>query len=96
MDTEHRPPPYTVIKLSRLRPGERFVYYRGDFKEDIEQAEAEAPNYAKALRQIRDAAFALAARGQITLKQETRSLTKHARGSEKGRLRYFEYIAIGA
>jgi hypothetical protein len=87
--------PHTVARLRSLRPGERFVYYRGDFKDDVERAEAEmAPCYANALRQIRDTARELAKAGRIRLSEEGFSLSKHPHGRHS-RMHYFAYIAIG-
>jgi hypothetical protein len=96
MDTDApMPTPYTVVKLHNLRPGERLVYYRGDFEDDVERAEAEmAPCYANVLRQIRDTARELAKAGRIRLSEEAFSLSKHPHG-RNSRVHYFAYIATG-
>lgn len=64
----------TLARLVRLTPGERMIYYTGDFEEDIFRAERGshrrdgiAPAYAALLRTIRETAEDLAAAGRVRL-----------------------------
>jgi hypothetical protein len=40
---------WTTERLTALRPGERFMYYRGDFETDIPRSSRNAPTYGRPL-----------------------------------------------
>lgn len=92
------PVPFTIHWLKALKPGERFVFYRGKFSNDIERSaphsgntgnkrDRGASNYLRLLRSIEDTARELEKDGKIVIDVR---VEKTDNGAE-----YFEYTAIG-
>lgn len=88
------PVPQTVRHLRTLGPGERLIYYRGNFDFDIARCKPSggdsvgAPLYCHVLQTIRKTAGELELLGKVTLSQGIVSLTD-------GQRLYIEYIATG-
>ena len=95
----------TVATLLAIRPGQKFVYYRGDLKADILRCSAKgkagkgspldpgAPKYGGLLTEIMNTALQLQTEGKVKLQEVKITSEKTGRG---GRIPpVFEYIAIG-
>ncbi len=97
--------PITVTRLKTLGPGESFVYYKGNFANDVSRSiNADsisikpATNYASMLRYIRDVALELERQNRVKLSQNIVDLPKMPplRSEKGGCENYFiEYIATG-
>ncbi len=97
--------PVTVTRMKTLGPGEAFVYYRGNFANDISRSiNADsisikpATAYAAMLRYIQETARNLESEGRIKLSQNIVDLPKMPplRSKKGGCENYFiEYIATG-
>ena len=97
--------PVTITRLKALRPGETFVYYKGNFANDISRSVCvdsisikPATTYAAMLRYIRDVALELEEQNRVKLSQNIVELPKMPplRSEKGGRENYFiEYIATG-
>lgn len=72
-----KPPPtnHTVRRLLALKPGEAFIFYRGNLGEDIKSSKG-ASGYAALLTEIAAAAHELEAAGRIMVRERTIRLTK--------------------
>jgi len=75
----------TIARLRALRPGQRLVYYRGNFEQDIERNQS-TPTYREILTRLRDTAAFLSRSGKVRLE-------KHSYGESQFHL--YEYVAIG-
>jgi hypothetical protein len=84
-------PPFTVMRLNAIRPGEVVVYYRGSLAQDRARAEREGLAYAGVLRAIVAAAETLVDAGRATL--GCRKIDDGAAGLDAAPT--FEYFATG-
>jgi hypothetical protein len=78
---------WTTERLTALRPGERFMYYRGDFDTDIPLSSRNAPTYRDVLVAVKDVADRLHRDGGIDLETV---IDNTCRG-----VTVYQYIAVG-
>jgi hypothetical protein len=87
---------WTKRRLSRLRPGESMVYYRGNLTFDA-GASKDAPTYAALLRSLIEHAEELAHEGRIKLSQRPATIIANIPQKNGGTARVSvditEYIA---
>jgi hypothetical protein len=79
---------WTTERLTALRPGERFMYYRGDFDTDIARSSRNAPTYSNVLSAVKDIAAALSRQGHIDIE-----MTELESGKARGPV--YQYVAVG-
>lgn len=82
-----------IEQLHRLRTGEEFVYYKGDYEKDMERSHKEAPNYARMLQGLFHEVARLHRAGKITVMKKIRAGEKEENG--KRVIREYDYIATG-
>lgn len=91
------PEHHMVTCLKMLRPGQRLIYYTGDFEADIarcrpsKREQGGAPTYAAQLHAIHETAAALEREGRVKLSKSTRAVGRGPRNKKQ----VTEYIATG-
>jgi hypothetical protein len=91
-DTTQNPPAdiYTVKRLLALKPGEAFMYYRGNLTADV--ANSRGVNaYAQMLAEVQATVFSLQAAGRVAISERQAAV----RGEDGQRVPVIEYRAIG-
>ena len=87
--------PHMLKRLEAIKPGQRIMYYRGNFEPDMErcihtQWTPGAPRYLALLKLLKDVPEQMERAGRVTL--ERREIPKSDR---LGRLMVIEYVAVG-
>ena len=80
----------TIDRLHRLRPGERFRYYSGNWKQDLDRSREEGGSglYVEVMEAIGLTVRNLVRQGRIRVEEVERRI-------ERGGVRVTDYIAIG-
>ena len=82
---------WTIDRLVELKPGERFVFYRGDFNKDISK---ESP-YCSVLAAVKDAAANLERQGRIHVEVREVRINHNGSANTGRKSTTFEYVAVG-
>jgi len=91
---ETRPISATLLRLRRIQPGERIIYYRGIMDNDLERATGD---YRALLEDIKDEAERLHREGVATLERKRVERAKKVgqRHPQTRRWTEYAYIATG-
>jgi len=83
---------FTVDRLHRLQPGERFRFYSGDLRKDLERAREEGGGvYVEMLEAIDRTVRNLVSEGRIRVEK----VERHVETTGTSSVRVTDYFAVG-